>query len=285
MTLNQIIIGLLIFLLMVIRPFLYKPCIEFFPSKLSVTLTSVWLLVGLIISWPFFGYLLTENITTVCSSPYIILSISKGILMVFMIKVQQIINKKSTSSSVFFGFIAMALGSLVNNLFFNEGLKTFQLLCICALGALGLFFILKGDAKRLSLRGKINFISIVILGATFNVFDHITISKVGWYPHLFFSSLSMFFVCLYYGISKQDYINIFRNKNIALAGIIYTISEFLIIYSSINLLPVSFIAVFMRMAAPVVMLLSSILYHEQSIKNQLIFGMLAMIFIIPLIFA
>ena len=178
----------------------------------------------------------------------------------------------------------MALGSLVNNIFFKEGLALFQLLCICGLGILGLLFILKGDAKLLSQKGKINFGVIIIIGALFSVIDHIAIPQIGWYSHLLFSSITMFIVCLIHGISKQDYRNIFMNKNVAVAGIVYTLSEFLIIYSSINILPVSFVAVFMRMAAPIVMIISALKYGEQSWKNQLAFGIFAMILALPLIF-
>lgn len=284
MSLFQLSIGLLILFFMVLRPFLYKPCIKYFPSELSAAFTSIWLLTGLLVSCPVFGHLLLANIQSIIKSPYLIISLLKGILLWFMIKLQQLINKESTSSSVFFGFIAMALGSLINNLFFKEGLLVSQLICICALGCLGIIFIVQGDAKRLSLKDKTNFVIIICIGALFSVFDHLAIPQIGWYPHLLFSTISMFVVCVFYGLSKQDYYNIFRNRSIIIAGIVYTVSEFLIIYSSTNLLPVSFVAVFMRMAAPIVMLISSIKYHEQSFKNQLLFSGLAMVFVLPLIF-
>ena len=283
MTSFQLISGFLIFFSMVVRPFLYKPCVKYFPAELSAAFTSVWLVVGLVLSWPFFGHLLTDDFERICTSPFLLLSILKGVLLWGMIKFQQDVNKESTSSSVFFGFVAMALGSLVNNLFFKEGLQSFQLMCICALGGLGLVFVLRGDAKRLSFRGKIDFMLITLLGASFSVFDHLAISQVGWYAHLFFSSVAMFLACVAFGISKRDYHNIFCNKDVVLAGVVYTASEFLIIYSSINLLPVSFVAVFMRIAAPVVMIVSALRYKEQTWKNQLAFGLLAMLFVLPLI--
>lgn len=284
MSLFQLFIGSLILLSMVIRPFLYKPAAKYFPAELSAAFTSSWLIIGLIISFPVFGHLYYDHAIKILTSPYFLLAILKGVLLWVMIKLQQKINKTSTSSSVFFGFISMALGSLVNNMFFKEGLALFQLLCICGLGILGLLFVLKGDAKFLSSSGKINFGIIIVIGALFSVIDHIAIPQIGWYSHLLFSSLTMFAVCLIHGISKQDYRNIFFNKSVAIAGIVYTVSEFLIIYSSINILPVSFVAVFMRMAAPIVMIISALKYGEQSWKNQLVFGVLAMMLVLPLIF-
>ena len=131
MSLFQVFVGSLILISMIIRPFLYKPAAKYFPAELSAAFTSSWLIVGLIISFPVFGHLYYDNALSISTSPYLLLTILKGVLLWVMIKLQQKINKTSTSSSVFFGFISMALGSLVNNVFFKEGLALFQLLCIC----------------------------------------------------------------------------------------------------------------------------------------------------------
>ena len=181
MTGLQIFIGFLIFASMIARPFLYKPCTKYFPAELLAAFTSTWLIVGLVVTFPVFGNLLIDKFYITMTSPYLFLSVIKGILLWFMIKLQQVINKDSTSSSVFFGFMAMALGSMVNNVFFSEGLLWSQLLCIYALGVLGLVFVLRGDAKRLSLKGKIDFVVIIFLGAAFSVFDHVAIPKIGWF--------------------------------------------------------------------------------------------------------
>ena len=280
MTLFQFFIGILITLSMIIRPFLYKPAARFFPAEMSAAFTSAWLMVGLSLSLPLFGRLLTVDALT---SPHLVLTVLKGFLLFWLIKLQQTVNKESTSSSVFFGFIALALGSLANNLFFREGLKAFQLICICGFGLLGILYMFKGDARRLSAKGLVSFWLIVLFVAFFSVTDHLSIPRVGWYAHLFVSSVVMFLACLCHGISKQDFRNIFCNKELAGAGCFYVVSEFLIIYSSTNLLPVSFVAVFMRIASPAVMLISAIKYKEQSWQNQLTFGFIALCMALPLI--
>ncbi len=278
----QLSIGLLIFLTMVIKPIVYKPCVEHFRASLSAIFTSIWVLIGLAISWPWLGHLFLNDWQRICSSPYLLFSILKGILLYAMVKYQQEVNKYSTSSSVFFGFIATALGSLMINLFFKEGLSLIQLSCICALGVLGGIYYAYGDAKRLSQQGKKEFLLIILLSAVFMVCDHLAISEVGWYTHLLFSYIFMFLTCLFYGISRQDYARVFKNKIMARAGIVYACSEFLIIYASVNILPVSLVSVFMRIAAPTVMIISAIKYHEQTWKNQLLFGSLALLLALPL---
>ena len=283
MTNFQLFIGLLLTLSMVMRPFLYKPAAEYFPLNLSSLFTSTWLMVCLALSFPWLGHLYTDRFVEITSSPYLLLSISKGILLWVSVKIQQSINKQSTSSSAFYTFISLALSALINNIFFNEGLQFFQIICICGFGILGIAFIILGDAKRLSVKNKIAFVFAVIIAALFSVQDHIAIPKIGWYAHLLYTSLFMFLTCFITKVSKNDFKIIFKNKTIAIAGAFFGISEFLIIYASVNVLPVTFVSMFMRLATPVVMLISAFKYKEQSWKNQLLFGLISLALALPLI--
>jgi len=283
MTNLQILFGLVLILCSVLRPLLYKPAAEYFPTYLSALFTSVWLMIGLIVSFPILGYLFTDNAKEIITSPYILLSILKGICLWLSIKLQQSVNKQSTSSSAFFSFMSLALASLINNLFFNEGLKPFQLICILGFGILGLEFFIYGDAKRLSNKNKIAFILAVIFGASFSIEDHLAIPKIGWYAHLLFSSIFMFLACFLNKITFNDIAIVFKNKTIVIAGIFYTLSEFIIVYCMINILPVSLASMFMRLSIPIVMIISAIRFKEQSIKNQLIFGFISFALALPLI--
>ena len=153
----QISIGLLIFLTMVIKPIIYKPCVQYFRPEFSATFTSLWLLLGLAISWPLLGHLLTDNWQKICFSPYLLFSILKGVLLYAMVKYQQEVNKYSTSSSVFFGFIATALGSLIINIFFKEGLSLLQMSCISALACWEEYFTHTGTPNAFLIKGKKDF--------------------------------------------------------------------------------------------------------------------------------
>ena len=283
MTLFQIVIGLLLSLCFVARPFLYRPAAKYFPPKMSSAFTSTWLLVGLAITFPLLGHLITDNLKSVLLSPYMFIAFYKGASLFYLIKLQQEVNKESTSSSVFLSFIATALGALANNVFFDEGLGVIKVACILGFGVLGAGFLIGGDAKRLSARGKMAFALVTLIMSSYTVSDHLTIPQIGWYPYLLISSVIMFLVAAIHGISKEDFKNMFKNKSIAVAGIFYTASEFLVIYASINILPVSIVAVFLRLAVPVVMVISAIFYKEQSLKNQLIFGLLAILLALPII--
>jgi len=283
MTLYQLFIGSLLLLGWAVRPFLYKPAAKYFPPKMSSAFTSTWVLVAIVLTFPLLGHLLKDNWHKLMFSPFSLISIYKGATLFYLIKFQQIVNKESTSSSVFLSFIALALGALANNVFFGEGLGTVKVCAILGFGVLGAVFFIKGDAKRLSKKGKAAFAVVTLIMASYTVSDHLAIPQIGWYPHLFISAFFMFLVSLLHGISKEDFKNMFVNKSIAVAGIVYAASEFLVIYASINVLPVSIVAVFLRLSVPVVMIYSAIRYHEQSLKNQLVFAIIAVALAMPII--
>lgn len=283
MTLFQLFIGFLLLISWVGRPWLYKPIAENFPARQSVTFTSFWLIAGLILTWPLLGDLLVVRGQNVLYSPYILISVYKGISIFYLITLQQVVNKRSMSSSVFFSFIALALGSLVNNLFFHENLGIIKVLCICGFGILGILFLRKGDAKRLSGNDFACFIIATIIMASFTVSDHIAIPEVGWYAHLLVSSVFMCFMCFMYRDARAAFRIAFKDKRTICAGVFYCVSEFLVIYASVNILPVSIVAVFLRLSVPVVMVISAVKYKEQNIKNQLVFGISAILLALPIL--
>ncbi len=283
MTLFQLLIGCLLLLSWIGRPLLYKPIAEYFPAKQSATFTAFWLVLGLCLTYPILGKLIIFNGKNVLLSPYILISIYKGVSLFYFVTLQQIINQKSMSSSVFLSFIAMALGSLVNNLFFDENIGIIKLLCICGFGVLGLLFLKKGDAKRLSHKDIGFFFVATIIMASYSISDHIAIPQVGWYAHLLVSSVAMCVMCFAYNISRAAFNLVFKDRRVIYAGVFYTVSEFLVIYASINILPVSIVAVFLRLSVPIVMIISAIKYKEQNIKNQLGFGICAILLALPII--
>ena len=283
MSIFQLFVGLLLLGSWVGRPLLYRPIAEDFPARQSVTFTAFWLVLGLILTMPFLGDNLNFNGKNSLFSPYILVSLYKGISLFYLVSLQQIINKRSMSSSVFLSFIALALGGLANNLFFGENLGFVKVFCICGFGVLGLLFFYKGDAKRLSRKKMFFFFVVTLIMASYTVADHVAIPKVGWYAHLLVSSLVMAITCLAYKDSRSAFKISVKSRKAVVAGLFYTVSEFLVIYSSINILPVSIVGVFLRLSVPVVMVVSAVKYGEQNIKNQLVFGVLALVLALPII--
>lgn len=279
----QIFIGILLLMTWVIKPFLYKPAAVYFPSEMSSVFTGIWLVIGLILTFPLFGHLLIQDGKNMLFSPYALIAVYKGVSLFYLISLQQAINKTSTSSSVFLSFIALAIGALFNNLFFNENLSNIQLGCIVGFGLLGIAFLKKGDAKTLSLKDKIFFMITTLIMASYTISDHIAIPQIGWYPYLLVSSLALFVVGILHVSGLKNLKFVFTNKIVVCAGIFYTLSEFLVIYVSINILPVSIVGVFLRLSVPIVMLISAVKYKEQNIKNQFVFGTVAILLALPIL--
>jgi len=283
MTVFQIVIGFLLLSTWVIRPFLYKPAAIHFPAEMSSTFTGAWLVVGLALTFPLFAHLLVKDGYCVLLSPYALIAVYKGVSLFYLISLQQAINKTSTSSSVFLSFIALAIGALFNNIFFHENLTLIRLICIVGFGVLGIAFLKKGDAKNLSAKDKYFFLITTLIMASYTVSDHVAIPQMGWYPYLLVSSLALFVCGIIYTRSVKKLKVIFTNKMVVCAGIFYTVSEFLVIYASINILPVSIVGVFLRLSVPIVMLISAIKYKEQNLKNQLGFGIAAILLALPIL--
>jgi len=283
MTFIQLLTGIVLMLLWAGRPILYKPAAKYFPLKMSPAFASSWSLTGILISFPLLGHLLTDHFKEIIFSPFMLIALYKGCSLFYLIKLQQFINKKSTSSMVFLNFIALALAALTNNVFFNEGLGCLKVCAILGFGILGFIFLRLGDAKRLSSKQKIAFVFTAVVVASYTVSDHLALPKLGWYPYLLFTSLFLFITSLLHGISKKDFKNIFKNKTLAYAGILYTVCEFFLMYASLNILPVTVASLFLRLSIPLVMIYSSLRYHEQSLKNQLTFSLIAIALALPII--
>lgn len=196
---------------------------------------------------------------------------------------QQFINRDSTSSTVFFPFISLAIASLIINLFFHENLAFIHLLSILGLGLLGLMFCFKGDAGRMNQQWLISFGIAIFFSAACPIIDHASISSIGRYPYFIISNTVMLVIALLTGFTRKQLKLCFTTKEVVWAGIVGALLEIAIIGASVNILPVSFVAFFRRMAAPIVMVISAIKYKEQTVKNQLIFGCLAFLFALPII--
>ncbi len=284
MTLLQYAAILALLGISIIKPFLYRPLAEKYPANFAPEFTVAWIMPFILLSLPFMYPYLIDAVPTIKAHPAsFVLTILKGVLIWYAYKYAQIINHDSTSSTVFFPFISLATASLTINLFFHENLAPTHLFSIVSLGILGLFFCFAGDAKRMSYTGKINFVIAIFFSAVCPVIDHIAITDLGRYTYFFISNVAMFVFAFFTGLNYKKLKLIFTTKDVVWAGIIGAMLEITIIGVSVNILPVSFTAFFRRMAAPIVMVISAIKYKEQTVRNQLIFGCLALLFALPII--
>ena len=307
----SVIFWCLILLFATIKPFINKPIAKMYPAEISSVFTSCWMIASVAISLlliPIFGALDINFIFINEEAikeywPRLSLSILKGVLLWYVVKLMQVINKESTSSSVFFLFIAFAIGSTVNNLVFKEGLPMAHLFAFMGFGVLAVFFRYFGDMKNLSKQATLAFWSCVLIVAFFQCADHLVVKTAGWYPHLAISSIAMFVCALgsigleyakdkrnislgnfFTGIRKFEFKEMFVNKYMFTAGLVYVVAEYIIIYASGPIMAVSYVALALRMASPIVMLISAFIYKEKKPLNQALFGLAALLLASVIIF-
>ena len=280
MTIFQIFVGVSILVLSFFRPLLYKPVAEKYSSRFSPFFISIWMVIGIILMYPFVQSGVKSLVEEVKNNPYSLLAgCLKGGAVWGAVWSSQFINRKSMSSSVFFPFISLSLAAVVLNLFFDENLKFIHLVSIVLLG-----FCAFGDAKRMNFDEKRMFVIAVLFAGGCSVLDHVGIRGLGWYWYLAVSNIVMFGLAIFRGLKEWNIKDVFLEKQVAMAGMFTICYEVLLIASMIAVLPVSFVSFFMRLSAPVVMVFSAIKFKEQTVKNQLIFGGLAILLALPMIF-
>jgi hypothetical protein len=278
-------IGIIILSLGVLKPLLFKPVAEKYVPNFSSFFVVAWIIVAIVVTFPFMYRVFYQSLDLIVLNPWsVFAAVLKGGFVWGAVWSMQIINKKSTSSSVFFPFVSLSLASIIMNLFLDEGLKPIHLISIILLGILGGIYCFFGDARRMSISEKRMFFIAVIFAGGCSVMDHIGISGIGWYPYLVISNIIMLLFVIKKGVSKVDFKNIFTQKEVVVAGIFNVCYEILILASMVAIMPVSFVSFFMRLSAPLVMVWSAVKFKEQTVKNQLAFGCLALILALPMMF-
>lgn len=280
----QILAIISVFITYLARPFAFKSCIKIISAKQTSILISVWVLGGGLLGLPFFW----ENLILPGKqvADYIILfslGLLKGAFSWLVINNQQVVNKESVSSSSFSTFIALGFAVLINNFLLGEDLSFLTITSIFALGVLGLLFFIFGHAKELSSQGKKSFCLIILILIAIIALDRYVIVKSNWYFYLLTSGFGIFLL----SIMQKDFLkqakSILFYKRTIIAGLIFLIGEYVIIYTLIVILPVSIAHLVMRLTIPIVMVSSVFIYKEGKWQEQLFFGLIAYILVLPLI--
>jgi len=285
MTTLQLLTALAIFILAGLRPFAFYPCAKRFSSKTSSAFTGVWLVIGILITLPFFHDKLIINNQYFFHDPLtIVFGFIKGSLLWVIINYRQTIRKESNSSSVYYCFISVAIGACINYFFFGAKLSSIQVVAIVAIGFLGLMFFLIGHANKLQKQTKIVFWLSVILLVITMVTDHNAISRTNWYVQFVIANISFFLTSFISRTTKQEWKDALFHKDSIRAGIVFLVGEIVIMSSLVTILPVSVALLCIRLSTPVVMVISAIALKEGKWYEQAAFGGLTLLAALPLIF-
>lgn len=284
MNFYQILAGLFITFIVFLRSMTVKMGTKDFSSKQITFANYFYMVVALCLTIPFMKDMLIpvgySNLKSVVAA------LIKGVMLYTSVRYTADIAKESNSSSVFAGYISLGVGSLLNFFVLSENLSGVQILACVSLGILGTIFFLKGPASELSKFGKRAFVYLVGI-IILNMFvDNVGISGLNWYMYSIISSFFSFFIALVLLLCEKQYqyLRELGSPILVLIGVVFAIGEFVILYSMQNYLPVCVAFLFLRLSAPVVMFVSAYLYKERTPREQLLFGGLALLFALPILF-
>lgn len=283
MTLTQIIFMAILCATAVIRAVLLRRCAFSDSAKIAGVFSGVWMLACVIAVYPIFGHLLHQGISEMQTNPILLLiALAKGAVLWSVINLRQIVMKHSTSATAFMA--PLVLGFLaIGNFFQGELLTPIQWVSVIILTALGFVFTLRGHLSTLETKHKALFFLVVLLMSTLGMADHAVISTTNWYTLLFFCSVSMVALSAFAGLNKQDWKLAMLKPSSVAAGAFWGVSEMIILYSFITIVPVTIGVMAITMSTPVLMILSAVIWHEGKLIHQAAFGLLGFMAMVPLI--
>ena len=216
----------------------------------------------------------------------VLASVVKGILLYYSIKYIADLAGESNSSSVFAGYISLGVGAILNNFILNDSLNFIQMFSCIGLSILGTVFFFRGPASDLSKFGKKVFMLLTLVIIVIMFVDKVAISGLNWYMHLLINSTVFFIVSMVFLVRDKTfhYLTDLKSQVLVSIGLVFAVGEFIILYSMQNYMPVSIALLFIRLGAPIVMFVSAYIYKERTPREQLLFGSLALLFALPILF-
>lgn len=271
----KLVFGIFIFLLFVIRPFVYKKSAKVLSANTATIFTAFWSVIVSILSLPVLLKITSINFSINFG---IIASILKGFCIYQIIKNTQILNKESTSASVAWGPIALAISATFNFIFLGEILTIKQFFIIFLLFVVGFSYFFICEYKSLSNKARIAFLITLIVVIINIISDRIALINISWYIHLLTCYISMILFSLCFGIKKEDIISCIKLKNTWIAGIIYALGEIVVIMAMQAVFNNVSICIFLiRVAQAFDLILAYHIYKEGKIGFQYIFAILQII--------
>lgn len=273
----------LLFLLTIGHLLTLKVCSVTLDHKTAPLFISGWTLLGLLCVSPVYGHLLEDGLAKYTEAPHLLfLSTLKGALLYLLFITSQELMKVSLSSRHYVTPLAVGLVA-VSNSFLGEELAPNQWLAILGLFTLSAGFFFKGHLSDLSREGKIAYAKLVGLSVLLSSFDHVLTRDTNWFTLLLVSNVTLLVISLARNAGNLDVIRaaIFHKAAI-LAGFFYAATELVKFYQQVAINPVSVVVTVQAMTKPVILVLSALIWKERTVREQLLWGTLAFIAILPL---
>lgn len=267
-----------IFGLSIIRSVIAKHASHAIDHKIVPVAMALWMLLGLAITWPVYGYLAVSDISKTLSLlglvTLFVLPLVKAALMIALGILMQKVSQKSLSSSTYTllgrtGLIALG------NAVLGERLPLEQWLIVMFIFATAIVFYFKGHISTQTTATKNQWLLVIVIFALLGVIDYFVLIHTSWFTYLLASNLAVVgLFCLW----KSPFKNLILWKNVVthplafLVGASFLFYEFVKFYQMDTYNTVTLTAVVEASTIPVVMALSAKKWQEGGVVQQLMWG-------------
>jgi hypothetical protein len=271
------------FLLAVFNPLFAKVTSHQLDPDAAPIYISVWTFLGLAITYPFFGELLVP-FELARSSPIVFLFAAlKGPLLWLTAVIHQKVRKESLSTSHFALPVGLAL-IVLGNAALGETLHLITFLSAIALSLVGVLFVSSGPGKVLSSGGRVKFIYLVLMLVVLGMIDRFVLAGSNWYLFLCVSNFTLLVTALLLTKAQSTWISSFTNRAGVACGLTFVLYELIKFYPMVTKIPVSVITSVEVSTIPVVLILSSVIWKEGTVRSQLIWGITSLVLMVPILY-
>lgn len=261
-----------------------KLCANTLDHRTAPLFISGWTLLGLGAAAPVFGHLLYPAWLAVVAAPWLVALIAgKGVLLYVLLVASQDLMKISLSSRHYVTPLAVGLMAISNS-FFGENLTPQQWFSALGLCALAIGFLVFGHAADLGRQGKLIYARLVALVVVSAAIDQVVLSHVNWFGFLLGSNIVLLGLAVILHWRNLPLLKTAALHPLAiLAGGVYAATELLKFYQQVSINPVTAVVMTQALTKPVILLLSAWIWRERTIKEQIIWGVLAFAVAYPML--
>jgi hypothetical protein len=274
---------LALFVLTVLHLVTLKFCANVLEHHTAPLFIGGWTLIGLAAAWPVFGHLLGEAWPALAARPWLVaLMIVKGGILYLLLVGSQDLMKVSLSSRHYVTPLAVGLMAIVNS-FLGESLTVYEWAAALGLCALASAFLLFGHAAELGSAARRVYARLVLMVVATAAIDQAVLVHINWFTLLLVSNGVLLGLGLLLHARNLPLLKTAALHPLAItAGVVYAATELLKFYQMVDINKVTSIVVVQAMTKPVILILSALIWKERTVKEQLVWGVMAFIVALPM---
>ena len=273
-----------LFALTIVHLLTLKMCSAVLDHRTAPLFIGGWTLIGLLTSAPVFGHLLVESLPVLSANAWLLALIAlKGVLLYLMFVAGQDLMKVSLSTRQYVTPLAIGLIAIVNA-GLGERLSPEKWVAALGLCALAAAFLLLGHAAELTRGAKAVYARLVLLVVATAAIDQAVLGQTTWYPLLLGSNLVLVALALGLSARRPSVLRAAALHPMAIAaGAVYAVTELFKFYQMVDINEVTTVVITQSLTKPVILLLSAWIWKERTVREQLVWGVLAFAVSLPMI--